>query len=179
VFTPAGLDRLAGTLPELRDAELTLRAQAAELGIVYEIPAFGGLRTAAEQAQLVKWRDEAVARGEPSYPVAPAGASKHGAGGAFDLRILRVGARDTSRTSPDKDAALDAAYRQLADRADRAGLRAGYFFSRSDPFHFELPGTLAELARRWGVFAQGAGGTVVALALLGVLGALVFREVIA
>jgi hypothetical protein len=174
-FTPAGLDRLAGALPELGTAETQLRAIAAGLGIVYEIPAFGGLRTAADQAQLVAWRDQAVARGEPSYPVAAAGQSKHGAGAAFDLKIVRVGTRDTSGTSPNKDAGLDAAYRQLADRARQAGLTPGYYFPKPDPFHFELPGTLADLARRWGVFAQGTGGTVVALVLVGVLGGLILR----
>lgn len=177
-FTPAGLDRLGGALPELREAELRLRAEADALRLVYELPAFGGLRTEAEQATLVRWRDEAVARGEPWYPVAAAGSSKHGVGAAFDVKIVRLASgRDTSRTSPDKDAELDRAYRALADRAKGAGLVPGYYFARTDPFHFELPLSLAELGRRWAAFAQGAGGTAVAIVLVGILGGLLLRGV--
>lgn len=175
MFTPAGLDRLAGVLPELRAAELALRAYADRQGLVYELPRFGGLRTAAEQAQLVAWRDAAVARGEASYPVAPAGQSKHGVGAAFDLKLLRIGTRDVAQLAPDRDAMLDAAYRALADRAPTFGLKAGYYFPRSDPFHFELPLSLGELSRRWTAFATSGAGTVAAVVLVGLLGGLVLR----
>lgn len=193
MFAPEGLNRLEGCLPELKAAELKLREIADSMNLVYRIPPFGGLRTDAEQAQLVEWRDQAVtraveearrkgqnvetARSQAWYPVADVRRSKHGVGAAFDIQIVRLQTgRDTTNSAPHKDAELDAAYRKLADRASAAGLRAGYYFRSSDPFHFELPSTLQALASRWSDFAKSSSGTVAAIMLIGLLGGILARE---
>ena len=182
-YTNAELARLDGTLPETRAKERTLRDRAErELGIVYVIPPYGGERTPADQAQLVKWRDEAVAAAREKarragksaaeieragkaawYPVAPVASGKHPKGGAFDVKIVKH--RETTN---------DRAYRKLADLARSIGLTAGYYFSRPDPFHFELPLSVAELARRFDAFSStpigraSLGAGAVALAGVGV-----------
>lgn len=122
--TASELARLDGVLPELRMKHDALRERAAAVGIEFVVPPYGGLRTEADQAKLAKWRDEAVAAGKPWYPVAPFGSSFHERGAAFDVKITK--------------GSLD----QLGQLGEAIGLRWGGRWSKSDPFHFELPTTL-------------------------------------
>jgi len=158
---------LKGALPELRAAELKLRAYADQNGITYAIAPFGGVRTQADTAQLIRWRDEAVsaarakaynaarkaglseavaqqrrdAAGKASYyRVAPFDSGFHPLGAAFDIRILTVPAGKTA----------DWAYKLLGAYAEKIGLRWGGYFSKpADPYHFELRPPRAEIAARW------------------------------
>lgn len=172
IFTPNGLSRLANVLPRLRDRELALRAAAAAKGIEYDFPDYAGLRTPTDTAQLIKWRDEAVAiarrdaeakrraqGGTPVqvklagdvaanrayYRVAPADASFHGVGSAFDIRIRKVPPGMTT----------DQAYKVLGAIAPSIGLRwGGTFSSPADPFHFELAITRDAAADLWRAFLK-------------------------
>lgn len=133
-FGATSMSRLSGALPQTIQAAVALERAVNEAGGDLTVPDYGGFRTFDQQAQLVRWRDEAVARGEPSYAVAPAGSSEHETGRAFDVHVVR----------PVTGLTADQTYRWMADQAPRFGLRAGYWFGggppslRSDPFHFEL-----------------------------------------
>lgn len=157
-YTNAERGRMTGALPELIEKERELRLAAENVGIVYEVPRFGGLRTDQDQRQLERWRDEAVARGEAWYPVAPAGRSFHPNGGAFDVDI---GAHREVNT--------DAAYLRLGQLGESIGLTWGGRFTgqqsrtsgilggRGDPFHFQLRGNLAGIRTKWNAFlARGS-----------------------
>lgn len=132
---------LSAALPELVAAEARLRAEADALGIGYRIADWGGVRTQADTTQLLRWRDEHVARGGTTYPVAPWGRSYHNFGAAFDVKITR---RRPNRTDRQELQALGAL-------APKVGLRWGGLWSgtKNDPFHFELPITLADARQRW------------------------------
>jgi hypothetical protein len=134
-LTLAERARLALALPPLIAAEAKLRTLAAAEGIEYTIPAYGGVRTEADQAQLVRWRDEAVAAGEPSYQVAPFGKSYHEVGAAFDTAITK---RPASMS-------LDTARTRLGRLGESIGLTWGGSWTpgNRDIFHFELKGTRA------------------------------------
>lgn len=153
---PNGRDAvlLQGTLPELQALYDTLKARAAtELGISISIDpgGDGGLRTDDRQAELLKYEQDSVAAGGAPYAVAAPGKSKHAAGAAFDVVI-------TSHLE-DSD---DAAYRKLADLGKSIGLVPGYYFHSvpSDPYHFELPGTVSALLGRFQAFIVGEGAVV-------------------
>jgi hypothetical protein len=122
---------LQNTLPELQAAERALRADVSRrYGIVYTIreerPHYAGLRTEADTAQLLAWRNQVVATARRTaeekrrreggtalqiktagdvaasrahYRVSPFGVGFHPIGGAFDIHIVNVGA------SPDVAAA--------------------------------------------------------------------------
>lgn len=133
-FGAASLAKLSGAKPELIAALSGLEADFNAQGGDLTVPDYGGFRSYATQAQLVQWRDQAVARGQPFYAVAPAGTSKHESGEAGDVQVVRnpMGWSD------------DDSYHWLADRAPAHGLVAGYYFGggppskKSDPYHFEL-----------------------------------------
>jgi hypothetical protein len=133
-FGTTSLARLSGAKPELVAALSGLEADFNAQGGDLTVPDFGGFRTYGQQAQLVQWRDDAVARGDAFYAVAPAGTSKHERGEAGDVQIIKSPAGWSE----------DGAYRWLADRAPAHGLVAGYFFGggppsqKSDRYHFEL-----------------------------------------
>jgi hypothetical protein len=126
------LQNLGNVSPYILERANSLADFATSQGMDISIPAYGGFRSFATQQQLVAWRDAAVAKGSPSYAVAPAGKSNHedllgdGYGHAFDVKI-----------NYHAESSDDAAYRKLADFAPALGLRAGYYFHKSDPFHFE------------------------------------------
>lgn len=126
--------------PAMRAAMVNLRAEARALGIVTEIPDYGGARTKAITDQLIVWRDEAVKNGEPYYRVSPFETGKHGVGGAEDLRVTKRPA----------GMSLDQAYATLGRLAPKHGLIWGGTFSApADPFHFESQKARAELSARW------------------------------
>lgn len=133
-FSAGSLGKLDGVLPETLAGAQALEQYANGLGIDLTIPDYGGFRTYAQQAQLVAWRDESVAKGGAFYAVAPAGSSDHEQGTAFDVQVVSVPSGMTS----------DQAYQTLADYAPQLGLTAGYYFGggppskKSDPFHFQL-----------------------------------------
>lgn len=147
---------LLGTLAELREKEARFRAACAAVGIEYVIADFGGLRTEAQVAQLIKWRDEAVAAarkkgGEAAakkawYPVATTEKGFHPVGGAFDIKITKH-----------REANLDAAYARTWTIAPAVGLRA---LGSYDPFHFELPYPRAQVAARFAEAVKSAAVTV-------------------
>lgn len=149
--------RLGVVRPELAALAARLFDAAPGLGLAIAIPEFGGTRSTARQAAL--YADSlAQGGGVLAYPVATPGNSRHEYGAAFDVDIIG-------------DGASDAGYRDLADAGVGLGLTAGYYFSGSDPYHFQLNETLAVSIARWKalqttrlvvVFA------IVALVLLGV-----------
>ncbi len=187
-YTATETGRLAGLLPETRQLEERLRVAANAAGIFYEIPKFGGTRTTADQALLVKWRNEAVDRARVEgfqppgrrfippgdragraawYPVADTTKSYHGSGAAFDVKILIH-----------SEVTEDAAYRKLAQIAeDDIGLRAGYFFRTgpngvNDPFHFQLRKSLDTVRVIFAEFAPKATPVILIGIALGGLFAL-------
>lgn len=135
----AELSRLSGVLPELRMKHDELRRRAEAEGIEFVVPAYGGLRTEADQAQLVAWRDQAVAKGLPWYPVAPFGSSFHERGAAFDVKVTK--------------GSLD----RLGVLGESLGLRWGGRWTKADPFHFELPTTLQKAKDAFLAFAGRRG----------------------
>lgn len=140
MYATTGDKQLLWLLPGVQEAERKLRAFAASKGISYVVANFGGARTEQIVAQLIRWRDEAVAAGEPFYRVSPFKSTKHSRGGAFDIRILR--------TPPGMS--KDEAYAVLGREAPKYGLIWGGTFSApSDPFHFESQQSLAKLEARW------------------------------
>jgi hypothetical protein len=128
---------LDGCLPALVRAYNELYYLAAQAGITIGIADYGGLRDEATTAQLIAWRDEAVAQGgeDAYYPVAPYGESKHDYGGAFDVKIFAA-------TVPD---ALD----RVGALAPQCGLTWGGTWpgKAQDRPHFELELTLDELRK--------------------------------
>lgn len=144
----ASLTRIAGCLPDLQTAARQLHDAAVDqLGFGFAIPDYGGLRTLADQQQLVKWRDEAVAAGQPYYQVAPYGSSRHERGGAFDALPDGAAQGDTS----------DPRLAQLGALGESMGLIwGGRWTGKShDPWHFELPLTWSDLGDAWDAFARG------------------------
>lgn len=135
-----GEDQLTYLLPGVQEAERKLRSDANALGITYKIADFGGARTVDIVSKLIRWRDEAVANGEPYYRVSPYSKTKHALGAAFDIRV-------TGR--PD-GMTLAAAYAKLGALARPHGLIWGGTFSApADIYHFESQQTLAQLDPRW------------------------------
>ena len=140
MFATKGDKQLLWLLPGVQTAEKELRAFAASKGISYVIANFGGARTEQIVAQLIRWRDEAVAAGEKWYRVSPFKTGKHARGGAFDIRI----------TGTPPGMTKDQAYAVLGRQAPQYGLIwGGTFSSPSDPFHFESQQSLAKLDARW------------------------------
>ena len=98
------------------------------------IPADGGLRTMARQAELARFRDDSVAAGGAYYAVhSPNKNARHTTGDAFDVHVL----------TPMDGMSVSETYHAMAVYAPTLGLKAGYFFGggppsqRADPFHFE------------------------------------------
>jgi hypothetical protein len=159
-FTPAGLWQILTALPELKTKEAAFRDAMDKVGMAYSLPDYAGVRTEAQQAQLVAWRDAAVAQGEPWYPVAPPGSTYHEYGAAFDITI-------TTPANPQ-----DSDYAMAAEVGTGVGLNAGYFFDSPDPFHFELDYSIAQVQQMWTahtatVVATTGGISVGVLALIG------------
>lgn len=163
-MTATNHNTVDGELPDTIAAYNTLVGLAAYEGITFHVADYGGLRDADTTAQLIAWRDQAVAAGEPSYRVAPYGHSYHDYGGAFDVVI--------DQATDDRDPLYDT----LGALAPQAGLRwGGTFPPPSDRPHFELAIDIGDLKGRWAAFTgQGqalvqqspaGGGAVVAVLL--------------
>lgn len=142
-FLPAmvfGEGQLDYVLPGVRTAYEATRADAAAEGIVIAVANFGGARTSAIVEQLLAWRDEAVANGEPSYRVAPYGKTYHGYGGAVDFHV----------ESHPATMSESQAYARVGALARPHGLVWGGTFSApADIYHLQSQQTLAQLAPRW------------------------------
>lgn len=150
-----------------------MRAYATSNGIKYHIANFGGARTEQIVAQLIRWRDEAVAAGEPWYRVSPFTVGKHARGAAFDIRI-----DETPEGMTD-----DEAYAFLGKQAPQFGLIWGGRFRTSasqpaaDPFHFESQQSLMQLDARWAEWVKDPKfprgfidiPTMIVLAIVGVI----------
>lgn len=135
---------LAGCLPELIAAEAKLREKANGLGILYTIADYGALRSKAIVDQLLKWRDEAVAAGEPSYRVSGYTHGYHPRGAAFDIRITNW---------PHQKMSSNQAYALLGQLAPTCGLRwGGHFPAPADIYHFELAITLSDATTKYAAF---------------------------
>lgn len=93
---------LTTALPETQKAEATLALLArTRFGITYtirwQLPNLAAVRTPADTAQLIAWRDEAVTKARAKggdtaaaaayYRVSPQDQGFHGIGGAFDIYI--------------------------------------------------------------------------------------------
>ena len=140
---------LTGCLPALVDAEMALNAKAAALDILYVIADYGALRTKAVVQLLEKWRDEAVAKGEPYYRVSNYTHGYHPRGAAFDIRITNW---------PHAKMSSNQAYATLGQLASSCGLRwGGHFSPPTDIYHFELAISLDEATR---LYAEISGITV-------------------
>lgn len=149
-FTPAGLWQILTALPELKDKEGAFRTAMAAAGYQYDLPDFAGVRSAAQQQQLIAWRDEDVAAGGKSYAVAPVNTTYHQYGAAFDIKI----------TQPADPQQSD--YQAAADIAQSVGLDAGFYFTNRDPYHYQLPYDLPSVQQMWtehtGTVEQVVGG---------------------
>lgn len=140
-----GESQLRWLLPGVQDAFAKTRADALAEGITIKVADFGGARTEGIVAQLLKWRDEAVAAGQPSYRVSPFATTKHALGGAVDFRVT---AHPSSMT-------VDQAYARVGALARPHGLVwGGNFSSPADPYHLESQQSLAELAPRWAAWQK-------------------------
>lgn len=128
-------------LPVIARRAMALEGYAARLGILFGYPDYSGWRSQADTTQLIRWRDEAVAKDGAAayYPVAPYGTGYHGKGAAFDIDVVRWPEGKTEAW----------AYATLGAFAPRIGLRwGGIFPGRSrDVFHFELPVSVSEAQR--------------------------------
>jgi hypothetical protein len=127
-----------GCLPALVQAYTTLQQMAAAppLGIAFGVADYGGLRDEATVEQLQLWEQQAVARGEKPYRVAPYGYTKHEYGGAFDVRIIIGGSGDP--------------FAELGKLAPRCGLIwGGTWLVEPDVRHFELEAPLDVLRTEW------------------------------
>lgn len=140
MIATSGEAQLRWLLPGVQEAERKLRAFAASKGITYHVADFGGARTESIVQLLLRWRDEAVAKGEPTYRVSGYATGKHPVGGAFDIRIDRTPAGMSK----------DEAYRILGVQAPQYGLQWGGFFSQpADEYHYESHQTRQQLEARW------------------------------
>lgn len=97
---------------------------------------YGGRRSLATQTQLYQWRADSIAKNdnpdtavvEGAYPVAkPSATAPHVTGDAFDVHVIK----------PMTGLDVEQTYRAMAVFAPTLGLKAGYFFSTPDIFHFE------------------------------------------
>jgi len=161
---------LGDVRPDLLQRVLQLLDSAqAQLGFTLAVPADGGVRTNARQAQL--YADSlAQGGGVLAYPVATPGSGRHEYGAAVDLHIIAGGAVDGGRGT-------DADYQQLADVAEAVGLVAGYYFSNSDPYHFQLAEPLAESQAQWAQLHNGHGpGAVLLLVVAVAIGAAAYSH---
>lgn len=169
----ASLAQLRGCLPELIAAESQLAAAAAREGIVYRIADYGGLRTEAQTATILRYREDdykAAVKADPRIasipinkwrPIAPFGQSFHNYGGSFDTDVQMWPASMTRGQ----------AMGRLATLAPTVGLRNGA--SWQDLPHMELPVPLATVKVRYLAMshpvASKVGVGVVAVAALAVV----------
>jgi hypothetical protein len=166
MLTPQERARLGDVRPELLQQLLALQDSALQqLGYVLAVPVDGGTRTNARQAQL--YADSlAQGGGVLAYPVATPGSGRHEFGAAVDLHIIAGGSDDDGRGSDDD-------YRALADVALQLGLVPGYYFDKSDPYHFQLNEPLTQSQARWAAMQNaGSNQLLVVLAIAAGLGAL-------
>lgn len=136
--------------------------------MTYVIADFGGLRTEADTARILRYREDdyrlylrrlpAGATPIPKEewrPINAFGKSHHNYGAAFDVRMIR------------------GTIAALGALAPQAGLRWGGTFPRYDGPHFELRISLAEARARWAAHSKRAGaspaGVLGAVAGLGAL----------
>lgn len=158
----------SNVLPELADAEVLLRKNAAAHGITYAIADFGALRTQADTTKILGYRDADYAvylRGlapgatpvakESWRPIAPFGTSYHNYGAAFDIVITAFPSNISTAAR-----ALDV----LKLAAPTVGLRSNV---PNDPGHFELPITLSDAKARWALYSgtSNAGSSSVGVIL--------------
>jgi ABC-type glycerol-3-phosphate transport system permease component len=172
---------LEGARPELLIALATLRAVVTQEHpqLIFEIADFGGLRSEADTAKILGYRETdwaAAVRADPSLaqrvskedwrPIAPYGSSMHNYGAAFDVRV----------TATPPGMSNLAALNILKDYADVVGLVDGRDFG--DPPHFELPGGIAAARAAWQkthgvtVLGQSVSSSAVTVALIIVFGLL-------
>lgn len=146
---------LEGEDTELTAAIEILAHLAKPEGIEFTTADFGGVRTEADTARILKYRDDDYAvyvrnlkARNPSAtpvpkttwrPINPFGTSMHNFGCARDLKIVHTPASFSE----------SAAINRLGALAPSCGLRWGGKFHRPDPPHFELPITLDEAKHRW------------------------------
>lgn len=147
---------LDGEDPELTVAIGKLYELAAADGIAIETADLGGVRTEADTARIIRYRDDdyaayvrQLAKLHPGRtptpkevwrPIAPFGSSMHNYGCARDVKIVG---------KPDSFSEAEA-FRRLGQLAPDCGLRwGGTFKRRVDPPHFELPIALAQARARY------------------------------
>lgn len=152
---PAPASRLLYTLdgedPELTAKVEKLRALALVEGIEFTTADFGGVRTEADTAKIMKYRDDDYAvyvrqlkRDKPNATptpkntwrkIAPFGSSYHNYGAARDLKVTKHPASFTASKALDR----------LRTLAPSVGLKT----ITNDPPHVQLPITLAQARARW------------------------------
>lgn len=142
---------LEGEDPELTAKVEKLRALALVEGIEFTTADFGGVRTEADTARIMKYRDDDYAvyvrqlkRDKPNETptpkntwrkIAPFGSSYHNYGAARDLKVTKHPASFTASKALDRLRAL----------APSVGLKT----ITNDPPHVQLPITLAQARARW------------------------------
>jgi hypothetical protein len=130
---------ITGALPALVFAYGELQAQMRPKGITFQIADFGGLRTQADTALIMRYRDDewalykknnptkaAQTTKEKWRPIAPWGKSMHNYGAAFDVEVVGTPA-GMSRLE---------ALNIIHDAGEKLGLNSGRDFG--DPPHLEL-----------------------------------------
>lgn len=133
-FGAVSLANLSGVKPITAYRAVQLAAYVTAHGGDIRIPSYGGLRTMAEQQQLVQWELDSVAAGNAPYAVHAANVNAtHTTGDAFDIYVLTAMNGLTVAET----------YRVIAVYANALELKAGYFYGggppsvKSDPYHFE------------------------------------------
>ncbi len=154
---------LTGVLPDLARAYQLLTDAASVDGITFTVAPFGGLRTAADTAKILHYREQdyhqaVLANPDTARipigqwrPIAPWGASYHNFGAAFDVKILRDGGLGQ-----------EGALRRLAEYGQDFGLRWGGTFPRTahsgpDYPHFELAIPLTTAKAKWLAYTTEQG----------------------
>lgn len=178
---------LDGARPELLSALTALRAVVAQEhpGLEFTIANYGGMRTAADTALILQYRDidfAAAVRADPTLPqrisiddwrpIAPYGRSMHNYGAAFDVRVTKTPAGLSNL----------AALNIIKDYADVVGLVDGRDYG--DPPEFALPGGLAAAKAAYQamtgttIFSSASAPNVVAILAVILFAALAYAVVI-
>jgi len=161
-------------LPELEERWAQLEELAADDDIELGIADYGGLRTAADTAEIIGFKNAdyaayaAAARAAGRVPVpitgpwdngnarpiAPYGRSYHNYGAGRDFTIV----------SHPAWLSLGDAIARVQELAESVGLRSGRAFD--DDYHLELPISLEEAAAAWAQYSSSHGSTTTTTVVL-------------
>jgi len=162
-------------LPELEERWVLLEQLTSDDGIELGIADYGGLRTAADTAEIISFKNAdyaayaAAARAAGRVPVpitgpwdngnarpiAPYGRSYHNYGAGRDFTIV----------SHPAWLSLGDAVAHVQELAESIGLRSGRAFD--DDYHLELPISLEQAAADWAEYSSSRGSVTMTAVLVG------------